>query len=148
MSAGQDRELVVRKRAVEATSAKFGGKTFRWGSVDCVKVAAFLLRKLGRKVRLAGVGTYDSALGAKAALRRKGYDTIIDAVDGQGLARIAPASARMADLIAFPGEAGMDALAIQLRNGNVMMFHELDMRLVVVTPDARMLSEAVAWRTI
>lgn len=140
--------LVRRAKATEATMSKFSGQAFAWGSIDCVKMGAFHLRQLGRKVRLAGVGQYKSAKAASSALKRKGFDSIIDAVDAQGLERIAPAATLLGDIVAFPGEHGLDALVIVAGNANVIGFHEGSDALVVFTPTGDALKDAIAWKVL
>lgn len=140
--------LLLRQKATDATLAKFGGKPFAWGSVDCGKLAAFHLRQLGRKVRLSQFGQYSSALSAVAALKRRGYANLHEALDGIGLPRIAPASMLTGDLIAFPADHPLGALALFVGNGNVAGFHELADSLAIYTPTKVALADATAWKAI
>lgn len=118
------KELVRRKAAVDATKARFEGKAFAFGSVDCAKVAAFHLKQMGHKVRLSKAGQYKTLIGAKGALKRLGYDTLPDAMDGHGFARIAPAATWMGDIVTFASGHEIGALGIVVGNGNMMCFHE------------------------
>ena len=125
--------LVRRQKAVQATMERFRGKGFSFGSVDCAKLAAFHLKQMGHKVRLSKAGQYKTLLGAQAALRRLGYETLPDAMDGHGFARIAPAAALMGDIVTFACDHPIGALGIVAGNGNMLCFHELHDQPVVMT---------------
>lgn len=125
--------LVRRKKATDGTIARFGGKAFAWGSVDCGKVVAFHLKQFGVKVRLSKAGQYRSAASAVAALRKLGYETLPEAMDGHGFARIPYASALVGDIVSFPGDHEIGALGIVVGNGNMLAFHELHDGLVIMS---------------
>jgi hypothetical protein len=82
------------------------------------------------------------ALGAKKALKRLGYDTLAEAMDGNGFERIPPAAAVVGDVIEMPGLEGPGALAVALGNGRAVAYHEDAIGAVVVQP-SQMLA---AWR--
>lgn len=134
--------LVRRQRAVQATMERFRGRAFAFGSVDCAKLAAFHLKQMGHKVRLSKAGQYKTLRGATAALRRLGYDTLPDAMDGHGFERIAPASALMGDIVTFACDHPIGALGVVAGNGNMLCFHELHDQPVIMTMGAI----DVAWR--
>lgn len=136
--------LIRRQKAVEATMERFRGKAFAWGSVDCAKMVAFHLKQLGIKVRLSKAGTYKTAIGARGALKRLGYDNLTAAMDGHGFERIAPAFAMMGDVVAFASDHEIGALGIVTGNGNMLAFHEAHDQPVVMT----MSSIDTAWRVI
>lgn len=136
--------LVRRQKAVEATMERFRGKAFAFGSVDCAKVTAFHLKQLGHKVRLSKAGQYKTLIGAQAALRRLGYETLPEAMDGHGFERIPPARALLGDIVSFPCEHPIGALGIVIGNGNMLAFHELHDQPVVMT----MSQIDHAWRTL
>jgi hypothetical protein len=125
--------LVRRQRAVAATQARFQGKVFAWGSVDCAKMVAFHLKQLGHKVQLSKAGQYKTALSAKAALKRLGFDDLPTAMDGQGFERIAPAFALIGDVVSFASDHEIGALGIVVGNGNMMAFHESHEHPVIMT---------------
>lgn len=125
--------LVKRQRAVEATMERFRGKGFAFGSVDCARMAAFHLKQMGHKVRLSRAGQYSTLVGAQAALKRLGYETLPDAMDGHGFERIAPAFALMGDIVTFASEHPIGALGIVIGNGNMLAFHESHEMPVVMT---------------
>lgn len=119
-------EIERRVAAIAATRARFEGRAFAWGRVDCAKVAAFHLRQMGhrRSLGLARAGSYSSALGARRALRRAGHDSLERALERAGAVPIAAAAALPADMLITPGTDGIDALAIMLGNMAVLGFHE------------------------
>src|SRR3546814_20753490 len=77
--------MEARRRATQATADRFRDQPFTWGKNDCVRMVAFHLRKLGYRPKLAKAGSYSSALGAKRALARSGFETIGQALDALGL---------------------------------------------------------------
>lgn len=125
--------LVRRQKAVEATMERFRGKGFAWGSVDCAKMVAFHLKQLGHKVRLSKAGGYTTALGARAACRRMGGETLPEVLDALGFTRITPASALLGDIVSFPSDHEIGALGIVVGNGNMMAFHEAHDQPVIMS---------------
>lgn len=125
--------LVRRQMATTATMERFRGKHFAWGSVDCAKMVAFHLKQFGIKVRLSKAGQYKTALGAGAALKRLGFDSLPAAMDGHGFERIAPAFALTGDIVSFPSDHPIGALGIVTGNGNMMAFHETEQCPVVMS---------------
>ncbi|MDQ5915939.1 MAG: hypothetical protein QG584_1832 [Pseudomonadota bacterium] len=125
--------LVRRQKAVQATMERFRDRAFAWGSVDCAKMVAFHLKQMGHKVRLSKAGQYKTALGATAALKRLGYETLPDAMDGHGFTRIAPAFALIGDVVSFASDHPIGALGIVVGNGNMMAFHELHTLPVIMS---------------
>lgn len=117
-------EMERRVAAVTATWEQFRGRPFAFGRVDCVRLVAAHLKRLGRSVQLAKGGSYRSALGAKRALARAGYASLVEALQGVGLVEIAPAAALPGDLIVAPGGQGFDALTIAAGNAMVVGFHD------------------------
>ena len=116
--------LVRRQKAVEATKARFASKAFAFGSVDCAKMAAFHLKRLGHNVRLSKAGQYKTLKGAIGALKRLGYETLPEAMDGMGFERIPHAAALIGDIVSFPCDHPIGALGIVIGNGNMLAFHE------------------------
>ncbi len=140
--------LVRRQKAVKATLDRFGQRPFAWGSADCVKLCAFHLRQLGHTVRLAGAGQYKSAIGAKAALKRKGFESVIEAVDALGLPRIAPAFALIGDIVSLPADDPLGGLCIFAGGDKFAGYHEAHPALVTMTPSMEALHNAIAWRVL
>ena len=118
-------EMIRRRQAAQAAVDRFKGEPWQLGKNDCARMAAFVLRKMGHRPQLGKAGTYTTGAGAMRALKRAGFDSLAAALDGLGLERIAPASARVADIIMIPGEAPLDgALTIAVGNGRVLGFHQ------------------------
>ena len=137
-------DLMTRVAAVEATRARFAGRPFDWGRVDCARVAVSHVRRLGRRTRNIGkAGSYDSALGAKRAMARMGYANLAEALDGQGLKRIPAASALVGDLIVVPGTDSFDAIGVWCGNNAALMFAEGAEGLVTLILNQ---PPQVAWR--
>jgi len=138
-------ELTIRAAAASAALSRFRDRPLEWGRVDCVRSLAFTLRKLKRPVSLAKAGSYYSATGALKALKRAGHDSLEAAIDAQGLVRISPAAARVADVLAVPGDGVLSALWIVLGNGKALGWHE-DSELcsvIILQPGAAI----AAWST-
>ncbi len=93
---------LVRQRAVSACLKKFDGRARKFGSADCVKLAALALRKQRVSVPLLRGVQYRSLTAAVRALESTGCADLCEAVDALGLARIPPAMTWPGDLIAMP----------------------------------------------
>lgn len=117
--------MIRRQQAAQAAVDRFKGQPWQLGKNDCVRMAAFVLRKMGHRPQLGKAGSYTTGAGAMRALKRAGHDTLAGALDALGLERIAPAAALPADIVMIPGEAPLDgALTIAVGNGRVLGFHE------------------------
>ena len=127
--------LERRHAAIEATMARYRDRPFEWGKVDCAKVAAFHLKKLGHKILISKAGSYSSPLGASRALRRLGYATLAEMADGIGLTPIPYARMLLGDIAELPAEAPLGAIGIYAGNGNLFCFHEDHPGLVTFAPD-------------
>lgn len=117
-------ELTIRAAAASAVLARYRGRPLEWGRVDCVRLLALTLREMKQPVSLAKAGSYYSAAGALKALKRTGHDSLEAAIDAHGLIRISPAAARVADVLAVPGDGVLSALWIVLGNGKALGWHE------------------------
>jgi hypothetical protein len=113
-----------RVRLTNATVRQFQGREFRWGACDCARIAAWHLRQFGHRPQIAKAGSYKSALGAGAALKRAGFATLADGIDAVGLPRIMPAEAWVGDLVMGESGDAFGALGIYLGNGAMLGFHE------------------------
>jgi hypothetical protein len=117
--------LLRRQQAAQAAVDRFKGQPLIYGRNDCVRLAAFVLRRMGHHPQLAKAGSYSTALGAARALERVGFQDLAAAVDALGLARIAPAAAWVADLVLLPAEGPFGgALSVAVGNGRVLGYHE------------------------
>lgn len=118
-------EMIRRQQAAQATVDRFLDQPYQLGKNDCVRLAAFALRKMGRRPQLGKAGSYSSPLGAVRALKRAGFDTLAAALDALGLDRIAPAAALPCDILLVPGPAPFDgALYVAVGNGRAIGFHD------------------------
>jgi hypothetical protein len=118
-------DLPRRAAAAQAAVKRFKGVPLAYGKNDCVRMAAFVLRRMGHRPQLGKAGSYRSAPGAVRALRRAGHETLAGALDGLGLVRIAPAAALPGDIVMLPAEGPFDgSLNIHVGNGRVLGYHE------------------------
>ncbi len=128
--------------AAQATLDRFKDVPLRLGRNDCARMAAFHLRKLGHKVKLPASGSYASVKAARRELQARGYETLIEAMDGFGFERIAPAAAIAGDIVALPGEGPLGALTVSMGNGRVIGYHQDAAGAVVMQP----VDYVAAWR--
>lgn len=135
--------LQKRQAALAATVARYQDRAFGFGKVDCVRLTATHLRNMGYRPSLAKAGSYSSLTGALRALRRTGFASLPDALDGMGLPRIPAAAALVGDVLALPGEGGLAALQIVAGNGRVFGFHADSDVACFIQPQ---LAQALAWR--
>lgn len=137
--------MIRRQQAAQATIDRFQGRPLAYGRDDCVRMTVFCLRKLGVKVSLLKAGAYRSEIGAARALKRTGFASLSEAVDAQGLPRIAPAMALPGDIVALPAPDGQVGLAVAVGNGRVLAFWEGAGGICTVVQP---LEFACAWRTL
>ena len=122
LSSSYKSPLVRRVEIAQEALDTFAGKPFAWGTNDCARLAALVLRRAGYKPNLAQFGDYRSDLAALRALKRRKMTSVLDWIDSVGVMRIAPAATLPCDLISFPGGSGWDGLAVALGNGRVLAF--------------------------
>lgn len=115
--------LIRRQRAAQACVDAYVGKPPVWGTRDCLRLFRFVAHKMG--VKVGKCPRYSTEGGAVRALKRSGFADLMAAVDGQGLARIAPAAALPGDIIALPADDVFGcALTVALGNGRVLGYFE------------------------
>lgn len=124
MIAREPTPLERRVAITQATLDAWKDRPFDWNGSHCIRLAADHLRAMGYRPPLSRGGSFKTALAARAALRRAGVATLVEAVDLMKLPRIAPAAALPGDLVAMPGEAPFEALAVAVGNGRVLGFHQ------------------------
>jgi len=142
-------EPIVRAAAAQAVVDRFLGKPLQFGERDCIHMAALNLRRMGYPNPLKGARPYRGAVGAvrslRVALGRVGGPedgSLADLLDAMTFDRIAPAEARPADFIGYPGEDPFPvAIGIAVGNG----------RAIAYTPDGfahvgEILPAFAAWR--
>ncbi len=117
--------MVRRQRAAQAVVDRFLHTVLAFGERDCIRLGATALREMGRPAGLTRAGSYSTLLGATRAMKRAGFADLVEAVDAQGLERIAPAAALPADLVMLPAEAPFGgALTMAVGNGRVIGWHD------------------------
>lgn len=149
-------ELVRRVAATQAVHDRFIEQPLIWGRFDCARMAAAIAKALGHKVRLSAFGQYKTEAGAKAALARRGYADLPEAIDAMGFKRIAPAAALPGDVIGFLPQVNpqtgsppspFTSLCIYIGNGRVLGFHEGTGLCHVMQPDFLSAEQPpIAWR--
>ncbi len=137
-------EMVRRRDAAQATRDHFDGKIHNWGTVDCGRMIAWHLRQFSHRPRLNRFGSYRTARGAFAALKRAGFASMGAVLDDLGLQRIAPADAKLADIVSGESSDPFDALAIYIGNEALFGFHED----VPHATTLRRIMPAAAWSVI
>lgn len=135
--------LRARQAAFAQTTARFIDRDHAYGKTDCARIAAYHLRKMGHRPKLAKAGSYASLLGAVRALKRTGFASLPEALDAMNLPRIAPASALVGDLLALPGDDDFHALQIVAGNGRVFGYHADSPKPCFIQPKLEL---AIAWR--
>ncbi|MGZ8286146.1 MAG: DUF6950 family protein [Allosphingosinicella sp.] len=134
--------LLRRRAAIEAMRARYGNQRFDWAEADCWRMVRFHLRQLGH--RPPATPRYNTALGAKRALKAKGFDSMAEALDSL-LPRIAPAAMLPGDIAAVEGTEGLDALVIGVGH-KVFGWHEEAETPVFIIPRPGVLT--AAWRAL
>lgn len=117
-------EMIRRQQAAQATVARFKGQPHQFGKNDCVRMAAFVMRRMGHRPQLGKAGAYSSLKGAMAALKKAGFSDLAAALDSLGLQRIPAAAALPADIVMIPAVAFDGQLTIAVGNGRVLGWHE------------------------
>lgn len=117
-------DLNKRIEVLDAIVSRYDGKPFELGDNDCVHMIAYGLNKYGLKKGIVKYGSYSTEAGARRALRKAGFSSLIEAVRGQGFWELdAPAMAWPGDIIAMQGVDSDDvALAWMASNGRAFGF--------------------------
>lgn len=138
--------LVVRVAIAQSALDTFRGKPFAWGTNDCARLAAHVLRAAGYNPDLAQFGDYRNDRAARRALKARGMTSVLDWIDSvKGVHRVTPASTLPGDLIAFPGEGGWDGLTVVLGGGRVLAFTEAVADGACHILDANLWAAVAAW---
>lgn len=114
-------ELERRAIATRATMERYRTKAFDWGNkATCLHMARFHMRKMGHKP--PPIPAFSSALGAKKALKRAGFDSVVELMDSM-FPRIGYASMLVGDLAAMAGDAGMEGIGV-CAGEKILAWHE------------------------
>lgn len=122
-------DLLRRQRATEATLAKYRERPLDWKArTSCVHMARYHLRQMGH--RPPPMPDIRSALGARKALRRRGWDDVAAMLDEvlPG-SRIPPMAMLLGDLAVVRGDQGLDAILLHAGN-EALGWHEDGNRIV------------------
>jgi hypothetical protein len=136
--------LAERAAATDAVVRKFRNKPFDWRTAStCIHLARAQAVALGHTP--PPVKRFYSALGARRALRDKGFETVTDLLDATFPGcRIPPAAMLVGDLAVLPGADGIDAVVIC--GGTKMLgWHEAGGNTLAVIDVSRG-DIAAAWR--
>lgn len=93
--------LEKRRRVVERTMKRFGGKAFKLGANDCIKMMKFHASQMGHK--LPSTGHYSTETEAVRQLKKHGARTVADVMD-KHFERIPPASMLLGDFAMPPSD--------------------------------------------
>jgi len=124
-------DLQIRVQAFNATRDHFKDRPFKWGSVDCLKVARYHALQMGHKPPRPP--RYSSMVGAVRSLKKMNVETCEDLLANY-FPRIPVASSVVGDLLIVPGENNLDAILIS--GGRwVLGFHEESNVLEFILPE-------------
>lgn len=139
-------ELVRRNEALVKTQARFMGKEFRLGSNDCVKLARFHLRALGRR-DLPSTGHYKTVNEAAAQLKKQGARNLEQLLD-KFLEPIPPAMMLPGDIALLksdPDASGHELGTIAISLGRKLLGYHGDSHMLVVMEPLQI---EKAWRAL
>ena len=115
-------ELIRRDAALRAVQAKYDGRAFDWKArMTCIHLLRFHLRAMGHKP--PALPRIASAIGARRALRERGWDSVAAMLDSL-FQRIAPAAMWPGDVAVSEGEGGLGAILISAGGDRLIGWHE------------------------
>lgn len=136
-------EAIRRQQVAQSAIARFRGIPLAFGTEDCARLATFVLYGMGHRSPLARARRYRTAAGAGRTMKRLGFASLIEAIDGIGLSRIPPAAALPADLVMLPSDDVFGgSLTVAVGNGRVLGYHEDLLGADILQP----LEYLAAWR--
>ena len=132
-------DLALRGAATDTVIEMFRARAFAWKECHCIHLARAQGIAMGHD--LPAVPSFNSAQGARVALKKMGVASVAELLDIWFERHPAPAFARIGDLLTLPGETELgrrdDALAgvgIADGMGNIFGWHASDpSRLSAVT---------------
>lgn len=140
-------DLLRRHRALIATQARFGGKTFELGKADCVQLVRAHLVKMGHR-GLPRPPSYSSPGGVEKALKALGADDLEQLFD-RLLTRIPPAAMLPGDVGLIPGDPDAPAWrsgAVVISVGRKFLGWHPDHPMLAVLEPAEANPFIAAWR--
>lgn len=116
--------LAERAAATDQVLERFRYKPFSWHGANCIRLARAQGVALGHS--LPPVPGFRTPLGARRALKRRGFGSVSEMLDFYFERYPAPAFAIVGDLYAGPAaeEHGLEAVGIADGLGNVIGWHE------------------------
>lgn len=117
-------DLLRRKRATEATLAKYRARAFDWKKgVTCVHMARFHLRAMGHQVET--LPRMRGPIGARRVMTERGWADVAAMLDAQAsLTRISPAAMLVGDLAVLPADQGFDGIVINAGRHKLLGWHQ------------------------
>lgn len=116
-------EIQRRVKATTATQAKFKDKPFDWSKqATCIHLARYHSAQMGHELPI--VPRFRTALGAKRALKAKGFDTLPDLLDSMFERIPGAAFMRVGDLLAMPGDEGWHSIVVKGDKTKFLGWHE------------------------
>jgi hypothetical protein len=112
--------LYDRMIATQKTVDVYKGKAFEEWKIDCLHLVGVHAKHMGKPIKLPA---YRSAATAAAAMKKRGYRNLADAMDAH-FRRIQPHEILLSDIVEVPGQNGFSSLMIALGNGRALGFHE------------------------
>jgi len=124
---------------------RFANKKYQLGQADCGRMVVFHLVQMKRPVtKISKLKPYKTAVSARRAIEAATGQKSLDEALTARFPEIAPAAARIGDIVQLPCELEIGALGIHIGNGAVMAYseeHELPVTARIVTAEK-------AWRIV
>ena len=116
-------DLHARVAATEGVIARFD-KPFDWAGPNCIRLARAQATALGHD--LPPVPMFRTPLGARRALKKRGFVSVSALLDRYFIRLDAPARAIVGDLVVGPAgeQHGLEAVGIADGTGKVVGWHE------------------------
>jgi hypothetical protein len=114
---GETPDMVRRRDATQRTFDAFMDEPFTWEGSTCIHLAVFHARAMGWD--MPNVPEFHGAAGARMALKKMGVRSVKGLLNSF-FAPIAPAYALVGDLLALPGEKGLEGVCVVLGNGRCL----------------------------
>lgn len=118
------KHAIERRDATQATLDKWLNKPFEWGKSDCARMGIDHLRNMGHKPKTSKARSWKTAVSAKAAIKRAGFNDLIEAIDDMGHLRIAGAYAIAGDIAIIEADNPLGCLCVCIGPNQWLALHE------------------------